>query len=440
MQVRFDDHRPDSAPLTEEQDDFDPQSHCADSFMMDVQLSEVWDGQNETSAAGGPPSSSLRSGGPCVSISLGRMSIMEGRLARASLRGRPQYHCLELWRASRELLKLPKEERMERAMKELLVSHDGPFPPDALSGVSPVFCCDRIIVQSVLVALLAGPVVFVFFPVFALVFWSWRLLVGWALVSLVLAFHPLPHRYLYDHRITLAFYRYFSFRLAWTDDLMTGALQDVNAWCGLAVPHGVFPISSLCGGFATNAFMQGQMIAGTASIVHRLPFLRYIAAFGPSCDVSAKTIRRHINEGHCVGLVADGIAGIFCKPHEVVLKTRKGLAKLSLTQGVPILTSYSFGNTEVYSVGQDPCGVLKWISRKTKVSVFLWWGSFGPCPRRRRLSVSLGPLVTPPRIAGDKPSQAEIDAMHERLLASVEAAVNNHKVALGYQDLSLKWI
>lgn len=388
-----------------------------------------------------------------ASLSIGRMNFMEddddagakpgARRASVAMVGslnKTQYFCLELWRATPELLALPKEERVVRVVEELLVSSDGPFAPDALTSVAPISFLEAFCVQAFYGMALGGPVALLLYFVYAVAVRSLFQIVGVFAFALVLAFHPLPKRKMFDHFITLAFYKYFSYRMVWTDDLMAGALKEVTAWCGCSVPHGVFPIGTWLNGIAVSAFMEGNMMGGSASVVLHTPFLRYISMFGHMCDVSAKTLRGHIDEGICVTVVADGIAGIFCEPGGVALKERKGLAKLSLQGGFPLVPTFCFGSTEAYSTVQDPCGAMARVSRMLKTSLFCFCGSFGPVPRRVRMLTAFGPVVVPPELEGDAPSPAEIDEMHARLLASIQSACDSHKVACGYGDMKLKFV
>ncbi len=58
-------------------------------------------------------------------------------------------------------------------------------------------------------------------------------------------------------------------------------------------------------------------------------------------------------------MVPDGTAGIFQCNHQIEivnLRYRKGIAKLALKQGIPLLPAYSVGNTEVFSAFFDPWG------------------------------------------------------------------------------------
>ena len=85
-------------------------------------------------------------------------------------------------------------------------------------------------------------------------------------------------------------------------------------------------------------------------------------------------------------------------PQVVKLKTRKGLAKLALKTGTPIVPAYSVGNTAAYTAVFDRWGVLEALSRKAQASIFLYWGRFGlPIPRRANVTIPAthGALTSP---------------------------------------------
>ena len=70
-----------------------------------------------------------------------------------------------------------------------------------------------------------------------------------------------------------------------------------------------------------------------------------------------------------VAVVPDGIAGIFrtnAYDERVVLKSRKGIARLALRTGHAIVPAYSIGNTAAFSAFFDPWGVMERVSRKVQ--------------------------------------------------------------------------
>ena len=81
-------------------------------------------------------------------------------------------------------------------------------------------------------------------------------------------------------------------------------------WVGASPPHGAMPFANVMSIAAINSTVR-PFCGAPATVVFRTPFLRYLLLFGPCCAVSKESIVKHLNMGQCVGLVPDGIAGIF---------------------------------------------------------------------------------------------------------------------------------
>ena len=80
---------------------------------------------------------------------------------------------------------------------------------------------------------------------------------------------------------------------------------------------------------------------------------------------TAKSIDRVLSKGdQSVGLILDGIEGMFMSSSKeevgCVLK-RKGIIKIALRAGVPIVPVYCFGHTALWTVLADPFGILQAI-------------------------------------------------------------------------------
>lgn len=90
----------------------------------------------------------------------------------------------------------------------------------------------------------------------------------------------------------------------------------------------------------------------------------------------------------------DGIAGIFrvnADDEIVNIKSKKGLAKLALKTGTPIVAAYSVGNTEIFKAGHDPWGLMEKLSRKVKASLFFVLGRcWLPIPIRANVALIFG--------------------------------------------------
>ena len=99
------------------------------------------------------------------------------------------------------------------------------------------------------------------------------------------------------------------------------------------------------------------------------------------------------------------------------------------------------GNTEAFSAWFDPLGIMEKISRKLQASLFIYWGRFGlPIPHRTPITMLVGdPIEVPPGGKVEKPSQADIDDMHERILAGIKDTFDTHKAALGWAHKVMKF-
>merc|ERR1712007_242694 len=161
-------------------------------------------------------------------------------------------------------------------------------------------------------------------------------------------------------------------------------------------------------------------------------------------DVSARSLVRETKKGISIGIVPDGIAGIFKQTggdeELMALKNRKGLSRLSLKTGIPLVPAYSLGNTSVYSSWFDPFGVMEKLSRLLRVSIFVFWGRYGtPLPRRTNITMLLGEPVVPAKVE-ESPQPEKIDEVHELLLKGIKDIFDIHKGACGWGHRSMHFV
>ena len=241
--------------------------------------------------------------------------------------------------------------------------------------------------------------------------------------------------------VLLSVYRYFSYRFVWSGDDDQASLASA-AWIGAGPPHGVLPLANMLSVSAINSFLGRHFVGAPASVVFRTPFLRYLTLLG-CVDVAAKSIARATSAGVCVGMVPDGIAGIFrsCSEEDevVYLKERKGLAKHALRTGTPILPAYSIGNTAVYGAWFDRWGVMEALSRRAQAALFLYWGRFClPLPRRVNITMLFGSPLHVDKV--EQPSQEQVDALHAQLLLAIATLFDRHKHALGWGHKTMRFV
>ncbi|KAJ1486841.1 hypothetical protein T484DRAFT_1788442 [Baffinella frigidus] len=122
-------------------------------------------------------------------------------------------------------------------------------------------------------------------------------------------------------------------------------------------------------------------------------------------------MEKELDSGTCVGIVPDGIAGIFqCTGEKEVflIKQRKGIAKFALRTGHVIVPAYS-------------------------ASIFFFWGRFFlNIPRRVNVTMLVGkPIYTTKKEEKDITPE-DVDRVHQQLLDAVQDMFDSHKAALGW--------
>jgi hypothetical protein len=243
-----------------------------------------------------------------------------------------EFHCLEVFRIPRALGATAHGVRNDAGLKraaqlvvdeQYVVHSKGPFADGALAARAPITWTGEAAVVLVMTVVMGGPLVWSFaLPAYLAVAGSWLQVGLYVAATAVLAYHPLPvaHDELYSSWFVEQLYRYFSYRMLWADDCRDEAMQH-SPWLGAGVPHGAMPFANVLSVPAVNSFLYGdaEFLGAPASVVFRTPFLRYLTVF-KSCTVDGPTLTREMAKGNNVGLVGDGIAGIFqCSDQEEVV-------------------------------------------------------------------------------------------------------------------------
>mmetsp|Transcript_20267 Transcript_20267/g.47328 ORF Transcript_20267/g.47328 Transcript_20267/m.47328 type:complete len:359 (+) Transcript_20267:125-1201(+) len=345
-------------------------------------------------------------------------------------------YCLETYRCPVEALSLAEEDRRKVVSGLIKESGDAGFSKDELAGKAALSWQEELMVVSVLGFVMSGPPALFFAGLASVLYGSWRTKMAFFGLTAFLAFHPLPNcsETLRTSRLTLAIYKYFSYRFVWSGSSKDD-VEQAGAWIGAGPPHGVLPLANILSISAVTTFTFRKFVGAGASVVGYTPFLRYMTMYGFT-DVSSKSIAKSLSQGVSVGLVPDGIAGIFrCSGSDevVVLKKRKGLARLALRTGHALVPAYSIGNTAAFSAWYDPWGIMERVSRKLQAAVFPYWGrACLPIPRRCNVTMLIGTPLTVSKV--ENPTEEQIDELHERLLNEFTTLFNTHKASLGWAD------
>lgn len=341
-----------------------------------------------------------------------------------------------------------RAKRLPGVQKHVITAPKDGFQDDEFSHKCDISTMDTAIVVLFFMMTMGGPLFLVLSFFFLICFGSWTSLFIHMSVTAFLALHPVPkahpdnNMYPIVLQISRSIFRYFSYRFMWSGDAWEQA-QTGEPWIGAGPPHGALPIANLLCMPAINIVTR-DFVGAPASVVFNTPFLRYVLLLG-SCTVSGSSMVKAIKNGNAVGMVPDGIAGIFkASPAEeqVAIKSKKGLAKLMLRTGTALLPAYSIGNTEAFKVWYDSFGIMEWLSRKLKVSIFLPYGRWGlPIPFRCNVTMLFGTPIRVEKVPeGTEPSPKQIDELHERILDEIGTLFSKHKASLGWQDKTLKFV
>ena len=137
--------------------------------------------------------------------------------------------------------------------------------------------------------------------------------VSFLVLAAVLALHPMPgeafNQMLIKSKFTNILFKYFSYRFVWCDDSADTSFEKAP-WIGTGPPHGVLPFANLLSIPAINTFLGCPFVGAAANVVFNTPMLRYMTLYGV-VPVDRHSIEQAVRQGKCVGIVPDGVAGIF---------------------------------------------------------------------------------------------------------------------------------
>lgn len=178
-----------------------------------------------------------------------------------------------------------------------------------------------------------------------------------------------------------------------------------------------------------------------ATVLFRIPVIREIALAMGCCDASRSVVGHVLARGLSVGLMAGGEQEQLLSmrgEHMVYVQRRKGIVKLALRHGVPLVPCYCFGETDLYHQSRFALRFRQWLCSTLGVAITLAYGRtpllpFLPIPGR------LVHVIGTP-IAVEKttdPTAADVEALHAKYVAGLKAVFDEHKGTAGYANATL---
>ncbi|VVC40857.1 Diacylglycerol acyltransferase [Cinara cedri] len=235
------------------------------------------------------------------------------------------------------------------------------------------------------------------------------------------------------------FKNYFPVALVKTHDLPAD-----KSYLFATYPHGV-----LCSGsfsnFATDAGEFSEIFPGlqsfliTLSFHFSMPFTRELCIGLGLRESSEKSLVNILDgkKGNVAVLMVGGVSEAFKSfpgPYHVVLKNRRGFVRVALKTGASLVPVFSFGETNVYGLGQaEPNSfwekvlkLIKWKSgNRVPVGRGVFQYSFGIVPRRHPIVTVVGKPIDMPKIAN--PKEEDIAKYHKIFVEELTSLFEEHK-------------
>jgi hypothetical protein len=144
--------------------------------------------------------------------------------------------------------------------------------------------------------------------------------------------------------------KYMSMQFVWPDSMQRPAFDD-QPMIFCAIPHGVAPMGITAYPFWSKLFNDKLCHWTCAPVILKIPILqKYMKRIGYIPAKAKNIVDTLTKKEENVGIILDGIAGMFQSHDEMAyVKKRKGIIKIALRCGVPIVPVYGFGHTSLVS-------------------------------------------------------------------------------------------
>ena len=249
------------------------------------------------------------------------------------------------------------------------------------------------------------------------------------------------NQYIYTERNLT---KYFSLNVVWPQSMHRPAMEKTPVIFCL-VPHGVIPMGITAYPLFSKLWNDKLCHWTSVPIIFKLPWVGFfLKQMGYIPALQKDILETLTKKEENVGLILDGIEGMFHQSHKeeiLYLQKRKGIVKIALKAGVPLVPVYGFGHTALWTVIVDPFSLLEKLSIQVQASLTPFFGRFGwflGPPRRIPVSVCLGEPVRCPQVP--EPTQEQVDEYHRQFLDSYRQLFETHKNAYGWGHKKLRFV
>ncbi|TMW60748.1 hypothetical protein Poli38472_000790 [Pythium oligandrum] len=212
----------------------------------------------------------------------------------------------------------------------------------------------------------------------------------------------------------------------------------------LSAHHGVMMTGGSKPSFHDISPMDTRNHLG-ASVIFRIPIYREYLLWIGCVDASRATAERVLKKGKSLVILVGGIAEQMVsqvKDHTVYVKKRKGHIRLAIKYGVPVVPAYVFGETDLYTHSSFLLKFRQWFAKTFQMALLVAYGDNKWLPWKPHKGVDLHQVFGKPVPVekNEKPTQEQIDKVHQAYVDELVRVFNKYKEKYGYKDYELKVI
>lgn len=209
-------------------------------------------------------------------------------------------------------------------------------------------------------------------------------------------------------------------------------------------PHDVLPLSIVAFSEKLGAVKGHRCTGCITSMCFHVPLMRHFYSWAEAKPATKEVINDLLSTGRSPVLCPGGVqeAALITTKNEVnlYLKKRKGFVKIAISHGAPIVPIFTFGLRKSYDFYIMKNDALSWLGRKLGAMPMIFFGHngipFGPAKPCKLVNV-VGVPIPCAKCAYADITDAQVDEVHAKYIAALEALYHKHKAAHGYQDITL---
>lgn len=212
----------------------------------------------------------------------------------------------------------------------------------------------------------------------------------------------------------------------------------------ITYPHGLLPYGYLVN-FAAKSinfnelFPKIQLKACIHLLFYYTPFLRDIFKALGAIAVDNESITNFLSQSRdknskftsnaAVILVGGAQETLYSSPgkYKIIIKNRKGFARLALETGSSLVPVFSFGEVDLLDLPMEEpktLGMLKYWPQA--ILRHMTVGFFHPLPNKSPINTVVGAPIDVEKVS--KPSKDKIDELHGKFMKELEKLFNEHKI------------